>query len=160
MGFFWPEYWNGLPFPTLRDLPDPGIEPILLGLLYWQVDSFPLAPPGKPLNSMRRLSDMTWAAILFPQRLPGERQEKRQIQFYLFYLYPTFPWIPLPPIMNLIQSHGLLNLIYIVAILCCTLDSTTNHNLHCLQWRLFTRDNKMNILRWINKCEVQNGSWL
>ena len=110
MGFFWPEYWNGLPFPTLRDLPDPGIEPILLGLLYWQVDSFPLAPPGKPLNSMRRLSDMTWAAILFPQRLPGERQEKRQIQFYLFYLYPTFPWIPLPPIMNLIQSHGLLNL--------------------------------------------------
>lgn len=57
-------------------------------------------------------------------------------------------------------SHGLLNLIYIVAILCCTLDSTTNHNLHGLQWRHFTRDNKMNILRWINKCEVQKGRWL
>ena len=21
------EYWNGLPFPSLLDLPDPGIEP-------------------------------------------------------------------------------------------------------------------------------------
>ena len=53
--------------------------------------------------------------------------------------------------------HGLLNLIYIVAILCCTLDRATN--LHGLQWH-FTRDNKMNVLRWINKCEVQNGRWL
>ena len=27
MGFPWQEYWNGLPFPTLGDLPDPGIQP-------------------------------------------------------------------------------------------------------------------------------------
>ena len=26
MGFPRQEYWSGLPFPTLRDLPDPGIE--------------------------------------------------------------------------------------------------------------------------------------
>ena len=35
----------------LRDLPNPGIEPALvrlLGLLHWQVDSLPLAPPGIP----------------------------------------------------------------------------------------------------------------
>ena len=27
MGFSRQEYWNGLPFPTPGDLPDPGIEP-------------------------------------------------------------------------------------------------------------------------------------
>jgi len=26
MGFSWQEYWSGLPFPPLGDLPDPGIE--------------------------------------------------------------------------------------------------------------------------------------
>ena len=26
MGFFRQEYWNGLPFPSPRDHPDPGIE--------------------------------------------------------------------------------------------------------------------------------------
>ena len=26
MGFFRQEYWSGLPFPSPRDLPDPGIE--------------------------------------------------------------------------------------------------------------------------------------
>ena len=32
------------------DLPDPGIEPSLLGLLHWQAGSLPLVPPGKPLS--------------------------------------------------------------------------------------------------------------
>ena len=27
MGSFWQEYWNGLPFPSLGVLPDPGIKP-------------------------------------------------------------------------------------------------------------------------------------
>jgi len=27
MGFSKQEYWSGLPFPSLKDLPDPGIEP-------------------------------------------------------------------------------------------------------------------------------------
>ena len=42
MGFFRQEYWSGLPCPPPGDLPDPG------DLLHWQVDSLPLAPPGKP----------------------------------------------------------------------------------------------------------------
>ena len=37
MGFSRKEYWSGLPFPSPRDLPDPGIEPCLLCLLHWQV---------------------------------------------------------------------------------------------------------------------------
>ena len=28
MGFFWQEYWSGVPFPPLGDLPDPGIKPM------------------------------------------------------------------------------------------------------------------------------------
>ena len=27
MGFHWQEYWSGLPFPFLGDLPNPGIKP-------------------------------------------------------------------------------------------------------------------------------------
>ena len=36
MGFSRQEYWNGLPFPSPGDLPDPGIEP---GSPALQVDS-------------------------------------------------------------------------------------------------------------------------
>ena len=38
MGFSRQEYWNGLPFPSSGDFPDPGIEP---GSLALQVDSLP-----------------------------------------------------------------------------------------------------------------------
>ena len=27
MGFLWQKYWNGLPFPSPGDLPDPEVEP-------------------------------------------------------------------------------------------------------------------------------------
>ena len=37
--------WSGLSFPSLGDLPDPGIE---LGSPALQVDSLPSEPPGKP----------------------------------------------------------------------------------------------------------------
>jgi hypothetical protein len=33
MGFYRQEYWSGLPFLSLRDLPNPGIEP---GLSYYR----------------------------------------------------------------------------------------------------------------------------
>ena len=34
MGFFWQEYWNGLPFPSPGDLPNPEINLCLLWLLH------------------------------------------------------------------------------------------------------------------------------
>ena len=48
MGFSRQEYWSGLPCPSLGDLPNPGSNLCLLGLLHWQGSSLPLAPPGKP----------------------------------------------------------------------------------------------------------------
>ena len=48
MGFPRQEYWNGLPFPSPEDLPNPGIKPATPAL---QVDSLPSEPPGKPFLS-------------------------------------------------------------------------------------------------------------
>ena len=45
MGFFRKEYWSGLPFPSPRDLADPGIEP---GSPVLQADSLSFEPPVKP----------------------------------------------------------------------------------------------------------------
>ena len=45
MGFPRQEYWNGLPFPSPGDLPDPGIEP---GFPALQADSLPIELQGKP----------------------------------------------------------------------------------------------------------------
>ena len=47
MEFSRQEYWNGLPFPSPGDLPDPGIEPRSPTL---QADSLPSEPPGKPIK--------------------------------------------------------------------------------------------------------------
>ena len=45
-GFFRQEYWSGLPCLLPEDLLNSGIKPGLLSLLYWQVGSLPLVPPG------------------------------------------------------------------------------------------------------------------
>ena len=44
MEFSRQESWNGLPFPSPEDLPDPGIEP---GSLTLQVDCLSIELPGK-----------------------------------------------------------------------------------------------------------------
>jgi len=45
MGLSRQEYWSGLPFPLLGDLPDPGIEPRSPTL---QANTLPSETPGKP----------------------------------------------------------------------------------------------------------------
>ena len=52
MGFSGQEYWNGLPFPTLRDLPDTGIELVSLALAG---KLFTSETPGKPAYSSEYL---------------------------------------------------------------------------------------------------------
>ena len=44
MEFSRQEYWNGLPFPSPRGLPNPEIEP---GSSTLQADALPREPPGK-----------------------------------------------------------------------------------------------------------------
>ena len=46
MEFSRQEYWNGLPFPSPGDLPEPGINP---GSPALQANSLASEPPGKPL---------------------------------------------------------------------------------------------------------------
>ena len=44
MGFPRQEYWSGLPFPSLGDLPNPGIERTHVScFLHWQADSLLLS---------------------------------------------------------------------------------------------------------------------
>ena len=47
MEFSRQEYWNGLPFLSPGDLPQPGIEPRSVAS---QADSLPSEPPGKPIT--------------------------------------------------------------------------------------------------------------
>ena len=49
MGFSRQEHWNGLPFPSPGDLPDPGMEPrspVLIGRF------FITEPPGKSAHGL------------------------------------------------------------------------------------------------------------
>ena len=46
MGFPGQEYWRGLPFPSARNLSDPGMEPASPA---WQEDSLPLSHLGSPV---------------------------------------------------------------------------------------------------------------
>ena len=55
MGFSRQEYWSGLPFPSLEDLPNPGTEPRFPTL---QSDSLLSEPPGKPQSSIRVVSNI------------------------------------------------------------------------------------------------------
>ena len=53
MGFSRQEYWSGLPFPSPRDLPDPGIEPRSPAL--W-ADALTSEPPGKPKMTTQKFT--------------------------------------------------------------------------------------------------------
>ena len=50
MGFSRQEYWSGLSFPSLGDLPNPGIEP---GSPTLKADALLSEPPGKFINYKR-----------------------------------------------------------------------------------------------------------
>ena len=60
MRFSRQEYWSGLPFPSLGDLPDSGIEPKSPAL---QADSLLSEPAGKPLVGEGRLLMIQMRAV-------------------------------------------------------------------------------------------------
>ena len=59
MEFSRKEHWSGLPFPSLGNLPIPGIDPASPAL---QADSLTVVPPGKPLFVHRGL--FLWGQLL------------------------------------------------------------------------------------------------
>ena len=73
LGFSRHQYWNGLPFPSPRDLSNPGIEPRSPAL---QADSLPSEPPHPvhgDLTSLaphERLPEILVVQKLNQQRLP------------------------------------------------------------------------------------------
>ena len=48
MGYSRQEYWSGLPFPSLEDLPCPGVELMSASLPHYRADSLPLSYLGSP----------------------------------------------------------------------------------------------------------------
>ena len=63
MGFPRQDYWNGLPFPSLGDLPDPGIK---LRSPVSQADSLPSELPGKPTIAYMSLKTRNENESYFP----------------------------------------------------------------------------------------------
>ena len=61
MGFPRQEYWSGLPFPSPRDLPDPGIEP---GSPAFQADSLPLSHLRNPYVCVNKAYNSSYALLL------------------------------------------------------------------------------------------------
>ena len=57
MGFSRQEYWSGLPFPSPRDLPDPGIKPRSPTL---QADALTCVPPSTFLCLLLNKSRFVW----------------------------------------------------------------------------------------------------
>ena len=55
MGFSRQEYWSGFPFPSPRDLLNPGIKTASY-FLHWQACSLPLAPLGSPFLSLASIN--------------------------------------------------------------------------------------------------------
>ena len=55
MEFSRQEYRSGLPFPSPRDLPNPGIEP---GSPTFQADALTSEPPGKPFTKQEKNSTL------------------------------------------------------------------------------------------------------
>ena len=66
MEFSRPEYWNGQPFPSPGDLPDPGSKPRSPAL---QADSLPAEPPGKSKNT--RVGSLSLLQGNLPDPGPG-----------------------------------------------------------------------------------------
>ena len=71
-GFPRQEYWSGLPFPSLGDLPDPGTKHVAPS---WQVDSLPVSHMGA------QCSLRGW--VLLPGASPAGHCDQREIPAYI-----------------------------------------------------------------------------
>ena len=54
-------YWNGLPFPSPGDFPEPGIKP---GSLALPADSLPSEPSGKTNDTLSNLTFQLFQVVI------------------------------------------------------------------------------------------------
>ena len=90
-----PEFWSGQPFPSLGDLPNPGIE--------LQADSLPAEPRGKPKGShskaLHYLSSVYFSKVIFHHLSP------HILCFNSVSLFSLFPeYTPLSPCILSVSS--------------------------------------------------------
>ena len=73
MGFPREEYWGGLPFPSPRDLPNPGIETVSSVSPAWQVDYLPVSHLRNPeifMTTSQSSFIFVFKPVLITQQLP------------------------------------------------------------------------------------------
>ena len=75
------EYRSGLPFPSPRDLPDPGIEPVSLSSPAWQVDFLPLHHLGSPHMLLNFCSFFSLICLLSQRVSAINLERQREIYF-------------------------------------------------------------------------------
>ena len=78
MEFSRKEYWNGLPFPSPGDLPDPGLEPASLTSLALQADSLLLSRTREDLLIIKSMliKSTVRNPLHRPEWPPSERSPK------------------------------------------------------------------------------------
>ena len=112
MEFSRQEYWTGLPFPSLGDLPNPGIKPWSPAL---QADSLPSEPPGKPttkrLKSIKTTKKPTIKSFILSIYLSVRLLDHR-IHINLVECLPVFQigyFSQFGLLLNITKYHGLIN---------------------------------------------------
>ena len=129
------EYWSGLPFSPLGDLPDPGIEPMSLCLLHCQGDSLLLGHlftpqiylvceilawsqsqnhAERPLErgyyphtsiSSRTFLSASWRQPFSPDALTWKKDERGANKRCIFYP-PPLPLLQAPSQREALSNHG------------------------------------------------------
>ena len=99
-------YWSGLPFPSLGDLPDPGIELTFLVSSALAGRFSTTVPPGKPqLQDSRLYIKLDARANYFTQR-QKYKWKQRGIYFETFIHFPpSLPWLLPSSIPFLIKQY-------------------------------------------------------
>ena len=103
MGFSRQEYWSGLPFPSLGDLPNPGIKsryPVTAGRL------FTLWATREALKLKRRVNSMCSGG----KRWEGQKKKEIMNNAKTFYVllwkwFWTYIWIQIDLICESMQAH-------------------------------------------------------
>ena len=92
MGFPRQEYWSGLPLPSPRDLPNPGIEPVSPALAG---RFFTTEPPGQTWGDIKDHSTVSCKGATSVQGLPRWVEGVSWRERYSLQLIAGF-WLPKP----------------------------------------------------------------